>query len=114
MDWKDFEPAIEMALETLPEPDPAEGRPGLGLLIAHQGKTGDYLVIGWWSQENELPLGVWVRRELDDWRPAVRGESVCVWDLEILWEERQACVATMMSEAGEPDEYLDHVAERFA
>jgi len=37
VDVEDFEPAIEMTLGVLPNPDP-EGR-GLGFPIAHQGRT---------------------------------------------------------------------------
>ena len=48
----------------------------------------------WWDNENELPLAGF-RPPADrrrDWRPARGGESVCVWDLEVIWFERQAYV----------------------
>jgi hypothetical protein len=103
IDWDGFEPALRLAEEALPEPDPGRGRPGLGFLIAHQGRTGDYTVLAWWDRENELPLRVWVRRKpTEPWRPAGDGESVCVWDLEIIGAERQAWVDTMLRRGG-PD-----------
>ena len=108
-----FEPPVETALDCLPSPDHEQGRPGLGFLIAHQGRAENYLILAWWSNENELPIRVWVRREGKDWRPAVEGESVCVWDLEVVWEERQAWIATMMSGPARPDDYLAHVPTRF-
>ena len=115
MDWAGFEPALSAAEESLPEPDHSQGRPGLGMLIAHQGLAGDYVVLGWWNHENELPLMVWVRRSRSEpWRPGIEGESVCVWDLEVIWEERQAWVETMLSAAdSDPEAYLAFVAPRF-
>lgn len=103
LDWPGFEPGLEHAEATLPSPDERAGRPGLGFLIVHQGRTGDYVVLAWWDHENELPLRVWVRRTRSEaWREAQNDESICVWDLEVIWAERSAWVATMLR-SGEPD-----------
>lgn len=100
VDWAGFAPGMDAALRELPEPDEARGCPGLAFLIAHQGRTGDYTVIAWWDRENELPLRVFVRRSGETWRPARGDESICVWDLEVLWAERQAWVETMLTPGG--------------
>ena len=103
LDRDGFDRALDLAFESLPEPDVASGRPGLGFFIAHQGETGDYGVVLWWNHENELPLDLWIRRTASDpWRRSEPGESICVWDLEILWQERQAWIRAMMS-GGDPD-----------
>jgi hypothetical protein len=76
-----FEPAIAQLSQRLPIPARDVGRPGVGLLILHQGLTADYAVLAWWDQQNELPLHVLV----DDsagWRSANAYESICVFDLE--------------------------------
>ncbi len=117
VDLRGFGPAIAFAERALPAPDESRGRPGLGFVIAHQGRTADYLVLGWWDHENELPLRVWVRAPgagADSWREAREGESVCVWDLEVIWAERQAWVGAMMGREG-PDcaAYLARVEERW-
>jgi hypothetical protein len=111
IDWTGFERGLGLAEAELPVPDAAAGRPGLGFLIAHQGRTGDYAVLGWWDNENELPLRVFVRRgKREDWRAARGGESVCVWDLEIIASERDAWVETMLSgQAVDPAAYLERV-----
>lgn len=96
-----FTPAIPLAFETLPHPATAPGRAGAAILIEHQGAGADYLVLAWWDRENELPIRVWVR-EGGEWRPAEGGESICVWDLDVLWSERQAWVRDMLG-TGEPD-----------
>jgi hypothetical protein len=101
----DFEPGWQLLLAGLPEPDERAGRPGLGLLVAHRGRTADYAVLGWWDRENELPLRVAVRYA-DGWRPARDGESVCVWDLQVIGFERDAWVATMLSDSDDASAYL--------
>ena len=75
------------------------GLPGVGFAIMHQGATGDYFVLSWWANENELPTRVFVRAG-DGWRPARDGESFCVWDLEIMWHEREAYVRAMLTRGG--------------
>ena len=114
IDWEGFEPGLALAEASLPAPDAGAGRPGLGFLIAHQGKTGDYIVLGWWNAENELPLEVWVRRgPADPWRPAEKGESFCVWDLEVVAAERRAWIDTMLcGPAADPERYLDAVEHK--
>jgi len=107
--------SLRGAERALPEPDEPHGRPGLGFLIAHQGRTGDYVVAAWWDHENELPLRVLVRRgRTGRWRRARRGESFCVWDLEVIWAERRAWIDTMLSPGGAGrDGWLASVDERF-
>lgn len=112
LDRSAFEPGIELALGVLPAAHPADGRPGLGFLILHRGRGADYIVLGWWDRENELPVHVFVR-DGDRWRPAGGNESFCVWDLEIVSHERDAYVETMLAGAdGDgPVGYLERVAE---
>ncbi|HXE57383.1 MAG TPA: hypothetical protein VNK43_05240 [Gemmatimonadales bacterium] len=102
LDWSDFEAGLRLAWAELPQPAVTLERPGLGFLVAHRGRTAHYLVLGWWDRENELPVRVFVRdvEEGGDpaaWRPARGGESFCVWDLQVLWFEREAYVATLLS-----------------
>jgi hypothetical protein len=93
-----FVAPVEAALASLPQPARTASRLGVGFVIQHQGRGMDYLVLGWWDRENELPLRIWVdERNGEGWRAARGEESVCVWDLEILWTEREAYVGTIMS-----------------
>jgi hypothetical protein len=96
-----FAPGRALALAALPSPAVAAERPGVGLLIEHQGNGVDYEVLAWWDRENELPLRVFVREE-ELWRPARGAESICVWDLEVLGAERDAYVASVLGPGG-PD-----------
>ena len=102
VDWDAFDDGVAMALATLPQPARAPGRPGAGFVIAHRGRGADYVVLGWWSEENELPVHV-VRRDQAPhaaWRAAREGESFCVWDLQVIAFERDAWVATVLSADG--------------
>jgi len=103
----DFAEGLRLAFESLPAPATTAVRPGVGFAIAHQGNGADYAVLAWWDNENELPLRVFVRPQTADgqWRPARGGESVCVWDLEVIAFERRAYVKTMLG-GGIVDEYL--------
>jgi hypothetical protein len=91
----EFDAGFALALDALPTPAVTADRPGVGFVILHQGKTGHYLILCWWDNENELPTRVFVTDE-SGWRAAT-GESFCVWDLEVMWREREAYVGTVLS-----------------
>jgi len=100
-DLDDWQAALALAHDALPD-DANASRPGVGFVILHRGRGADYLVLGWWDRENELPLRVFVRYSgtADDaWRAARGGESVCVWDLEVIAIERTAYVSTYLAAA---------------
>ena len=99
VDWVAFESGMEMAEAALPRPAVTAERPGVGFVIAHRGRTALYCVVGWWDNENELPVRVYVRG-LDanaKWRAARGSESFCVWDLQVIGFEREAYVATLLA-----------------
>lgn len=107
IDWDQFDDGIRMADAALPSPARTGGRLGIGFLIAHHGRAADYVILGWWDRENELPIRVFLRTpDEEHWRPSRESESLCVWDLEVIWAERQAYVDTVMTETPSPDAYL--------
>lgn len=102
---EEFDGGMTLAVNALPSPAVTGGRPGVGFAILHQGRTGHYLILSWWDNENELPTRVFVRTD-GEWRPGREHESFCVWDLEVMWRERKAYVGTLL--AGKSAEaYLD-------
>jgi hypothetical protein len=106
-----FEPAMRLALDCLPEPAITAERVGVGFVILHQGRDVGYLVLAWWDRENELPLRVFVLEQGAPWRPARDSESVCVWDLEVIWAERMAYVETVLRDGRSGrDAYLSRSA----
>lgn len=106
-DEADWAPAIALAEAALPAARDAAS-PAVGFLILHRGYGADYLVLGWWARQNELPLRVFVRypgTDDDAWRAARGEESVCVWDLDVIGRERDAYVATWLAGRA-PDDAL--------
>lgn len=106
-----YEEAMGLAESVLPRPAVMAGRYGVGFVIWHQGRGMHYLVMNWWARENELPGRIWVREfGSAGWRPAAADESVCVWDLEIIWFERNAFVEEVLSkERADVGAYLARV-----
>lgn len=109
-DWAEYDDVWPRVEATLPQPAVGRGRPGVGFVIAHRGASLHYLILAWWDRENEVPLRVFVKGfgSEDSWRAAEGSESVCVWDLEIIWFERCAYVETLMGEGdSDADSYLE-------
>lgn len=101
------ESGLDAILSELPEQAEAPGRPGLGFLIEHLATPLDYIVLCWWQNNNEMITRILVREAGSPWRPTDGSESFCVWDLDIMWFERNAFIRTMLSvPAHDPAAYL--------
>jgi hypothetical protein len=109
-----FRGGWELAKPALPQPNAAAGRPGVGFAILHQGVTSDNFILCWWDGHIDLPTRVYVGGP-EGWRPAAGGESFCVYDLRVIWWEREAYVTTVLAgrQAG-VEAYLATVAEGYA
>jgi hypothetical protein len=106
-----FVDAWLLASDELPHPAVTDQRPGFGFVILHQGKTGDYFILCWWDRENELPTRVFIR-DSKGWRKSIGGESFCVWDLKVMWFEREAYVGkVLMGDGGGPEAYFAEIIE---
>jgi hypothetical protein len=109
-----YDACLAIALDDLPHPAVTQHRPGVGFAIFHQGRGWHYLVLSWWDNQNELPQRVWVR-ERDHpnatWHRAEPHQSICVWDLQVIWFEREMYVKHVLSrDAANVDAYI---AEQF-
>ena len=100
-----YERGLAFATDRLPQPARTEARPGLGFCIRSTGRTGNYLILGWWDHRYELVVrcftdssGAWAQRD--------GTHSFCVWDLQVLWAEREAYVKHMMSDTPDVEAYL--------
>lgn len=96
-----------LAFAALPAPAVSANRPGVAIKIRHAGRDVLYLVLAWWDNQNELITQTWVRLSPGDvWKPGADAHSFCVWDLEILWHERNAFVRHVLAERPDLDAYL--------
>ena len=105
-----YDEGMALAWDDLPRPAVSARRPGIGFVIFHQGRRWHYLVLNWWDNENEYFNRVYVRRRdaAEVWRRAGAGEAACVWDLQIVWFEREAYVRHVLAPHDGPhlDRYL--------
>ena len=79
--------------------------------IFHEGASSKYLVLAWWGNDNELFTSVSVR-EPAGWLVESDQYSFCLWDLEILWAERNIYIETMYSGKPDVEAYRDQRLER--
>lgn len=79
---------------------------GPGYIIIHKGMDGNFIIIGWWSNENMVCLrGYYSSREMPlEFRDETfTGRIICVWDEKIHHHERNAWVKHILSKPAEPD-----------
>ncbi len=109
-----FEEGVARALAMLPQPAVTNDSPGLGVLIRHAGCGSNYVVAGGWTNQNELLLFVVASaaESPERWEYDPRRFSVCVWDLQIVWHEREAYVRHVLSpvDGPNPSRYLKDAA----
>jgi hypothetical protein len=87
---------------------------GFGFLGIHEGKTGIFVFVDWWADENELHHHVYVSpsdRPGDLEYKTPTGLSACVWDLYAINHEREAWVEFVLKNPHNPnlDAYLARV-----
>lgn len=67
--------------------------------IFHEGESARYLVLAWWGNGNELFTRVSVRASAV-WVCEANRYSFCLWDMEVMWFERQSFIRHLYS--GDP------------
>lgn len=88
---------------------------GVGFIGVHCGRDSNFVFIDWWANENELHHHVFCSslEQPLDLRRAAEGVSACVWDLQVIWFERNAWVDKVLNNARGPDldAYLQKVLD---
>lgn len=103
-----FAEGMRLALEWL---ELSQAAPGLGWLIRHAGVGANYVVVARWGNLNELFVRTFAapqeRTASPRWRSGDEEFSFCVWDMRVLWHERNAYVRHMLDTATpSPEGYL--------
>lgn len=60
-------------------------------VLMHDGASCEYLVLAWWGNDNELFTSVSVKTEAG-WVEDSSRFSFCLWDLEVIWFERNCFI----------------------
>ena len=76
--------------------------------IFHDGEEREYLIFCWWLNGNELFHSVSVKENFG-WVEDASKYSFCVYDLEIMWAERNFYIETIDCETQSIDEYRNLV-----
>jgi hypothetical protein len=86
----------------------------VGFVGVHDGRTGNFVFVDWWADENELHHHVFISpsgepAELYDM--TATGPTACVWDLRVIGFERDAWLSKVLRNPSGPD--IDaYLAER--
>ena len=72
--------------------------------ICHDGASARYLTLGWWGNDNEMFVAVAVTQP-EGWVEDLGRYSFCLWDMEVMWYERNAFVDWMYGAVPNLDAY---------
>lgn len=78
----------------------------MATLILHEGREGNFAIINWWIDENMLQNHVYYSSYE---QPNVfinysdKGIQTCVWELAVIWFERNVWVEYVLKKAPDPD-----------
>jgi prepilin-type processing-associated H-X9-DG protein len=81
---------------------------GVAFIGVHQGRTGNFLFVDWWADENELHHHVYVsplERPADIEYATPTGLAACAWDLFLVGHERDSWVNNVLRFSDNPDLY---------
>lgn len=78
----------------------------IATLIVHQGSDGIFAILSWWIDQNMLQVLVY-KTDLQANAPfelySDQGIVTCVWEMAVLWFERNVWVEHILSKAHAPD-----------
>ncbi len=102
--------AKDAAASLLPAKSEASDTYGVGFIVVHEGRNTNHVSIDWWVQENELEHHVY-RSSIAEpaaLQPEDSSVAGCVWDLQVIWFERNAWVEKVLGNAlgADLDAYL--------
>lgn len=78
----------------------------IATLILHEGREGCFAIINWWIDDNMLQQFVYFAPydKLHDFALySDKGIITCVWEMAVLWFERNAWVEHVLKKAKNPD-----------
>jgi len=77
----------------------------MATLIIHEGKEGCFVILNWWIGENMLQNFCYLKRhgEPDFQLYSDQGMMACIWEMAVLWHERNAWVRNILQQPQNPD-----------
>jgi hypothetical protein len=98
--------------DKLPSGADANDTYGVGFAGIHAGVDSNLVFVDWWANENELHHLVFTSslQKPPDLHPAPESLTACVFDLQVMWFERNVWVEKVLANAAGPD--LDAYLEK--
>ena len=78
----------------------------IATLILHECKEGCFAIINWWIDDNMMQHFVYLtspHRPVDFKIYSDSGIVTCVWELAVLWHERNAWIEHVLKQSDHPD-----------
>lgn len=78
----------------------------IAILIIHEGRDANYAVLAWWVEENMLRQYTYRSVETNPFQfelVSTKGLSTCIWELTVLWFERNAWIDFILTRPSNPD-----------
>lgn len=100
------EAAIDHAFDQLPTPATADDRHGAAILIVHEAREGNFVLLDWWFGENMLKHHLYFSPYDDPYRFEDISDTrtmACVWELRVFSFERDAWIDTVLANESGPD-----------
>ncbi|MDO6545409.1 hypothetical protein [Photobacterium sanguinicancri] len=88
--------AFNLRLSQVKTMQPIDWADTAAFVIFHNGASAKYLVLVWWGNDNELFTSVSVEVN-GDWVIDPAKYSFCLYDMEVMWKERNIYIETMDS-----------------
>ncbi len=88
----------------------------IACLIVHECDEGVFSILNWWTGENMLQNFVYYSANSNPSQFELMSEgglTCCVWEMAIIWHERNAWIEHVLKKADCPqfDKYLDDIIE---
>jgi hypothetical protein len=78
----------------------------IATLILHEGREGIFAIVNWWIDENMLQQFVYLAPYENPTEYKLfsdKGITTCVWELAVIWFERNAWVEHVLKKSRDPD-----------
>lgn len=98
------EQARGIARAHLPKEAITDQQYGVGFVIVHEGAVGDYVFVDWWWANDIVQHHLFGAKKGGGFEyRQPEGAGFCVWELAVIWFEREAWVKHILQKAKSPD-----------
>ncbi|MFZ1688135.1 MAG: hypothetical protein WAU70_11970 [Flavobacteriales bacterium] len=88
----------------------------IATLIVHEGREGYFAIVSWWIDSNMLQTSVYFSTDPihRDFRLfSDNGIFTCIWEMAVLWFERNAWVECVLKAPKDPQAFVRYMEQHF-